>query len=53
MVKSKFRGFVSPELVGVPNTREIRYRVTSNTYLSAITKNKLQHLALTLAIIDS
>ena len=25
MVKSKFRGFVSSELVSVPNTREIRY----------------------------
>ncbi len=25
MVKSKFRGFVSSELLGVPNTREIRY----------------------------
>ena len=25
MVKSKFRGFVSSELPGVPNTREIRY----------------------------
>ena len=31
MVKNKFHGFVSSELPGVPNTREIRYAFGSNS----------------------
>ena len=35
MVKSKFRGFVSSELPGVPNTREIRYFAMHRTQTPA------------------